>query len=78
MLRTVTLTLHAYGGPRLRVVFARCPAGTMMSVNRENTGPAKRAIVMCAHDKDRVIEVSCLLIDMTETAASVRWGDQKY
>ena len=40
-----------------KIVFARCPAGTMMYVNRELTGPAKRAIVMCAHDKDRVIEI---------------------
>ena len=48
-----------------------------MSVNREHTGPAKRAIVMCAHDKDRVIEVLGLFIDMTETAACQYDGEIK-
>ncbi|CAN0479499.1 unnamed protein product, partial [Hapterophycus canaliculatus] len=31
-------------------------AGTMWSVNRDHVGPAERAVVMCSHDKERVIQ----------------------
>lgn len=41
-------------------------AGTMWSVARDHVGPAKRAIVMCSHDKERVIQA--LRLNTTKTA----------
>lgn len=41
-------------------------AGTMWSVDRDHVGPAKRAIVMCSHDKERVIQA--LRLNTTKTA----------
>lgn len=49
-------------------------AGTMWSVNRDHVGPAKRAIVMCSHDKERVIQA--LRLNTTKTATTLLWKNQ--
>ncbi|CAN0216779.1 unnamed protein product, partial [Ectocarpus fasciculatus] len=43
-------------------------AGTMRSVNRRDVGPAKRAVVTCAHDMDKVVHV--LKLDIRKTSST--------
>ncbi|CAN0232663.1 unnamed protein product [Ectocarpus sp. 6 AP-2014] len=47
-------------------------AGTMRSVNRRGSGPAKRAILMCAHDMDRVVDL--LGLDVNKPSSSQYTG----
>ncbi|CAM9479955.1 unnamed protein product [Ectocarpus sp. 13 AM-2016] len=48
-------------------------AGIMRSVNRRGSGPSKRAILMCAHDMERVVDL--LALDVSKPYSSQYTGE---